>query len=164
MPEQKKILLPPIIRNTPTSSPIPTQKPTASQTHILNTNNTPSPEPNTEKSSKYTYPFKLESELKKGSKGEAVNVLQSALATIKDVYPEATVSGYYGDLTSKAVKRFQDKFGLTISGNVDKDTLEKFNNIFDKTEASPTPEITEESKSNTTLIDQIIQFFKSLTK
>ena len=51
-----------------------------------------------------------------GMESEQVKVLQQYLAQDKDVYPEGIVSGYYGNLTRKAVERFQKKYGIVSSG------------------------------------------------
>lgn len=42
-------------------------------------------------------------------------------------YP--TVTGYYGTVTKEAVKKFQTKEGLTVTGLVDKDTLDKMKTL-----------------------------------
>ena len=54
--------------------------------------------------------------LKKGSSGADVSRLQQFLATDPSVYPEGTVSGYYGALTEAAVKRWQVKYNVVSSG------------------------------------------------
>ncbi len=54
--------------------------------------------------------------LKKGSSGEDVTRLQQYLALDASVYPEGTVSGYYGALTEKAVQRWQAKYNIVSSG------------------------------------------------
>jgi len=46
-----------------------------------------------------------------GSRGEDVSALQKLLLQ-EDVYPEGTISGYFGTLTREAVRRFQEKYGL----------------------------------------------------
>ena len=50
--------------------------------------------------------------------GDDVILLQEFLATDSDIYPEGIVSGYYGALTKKAVKRLQKKFGLEMGARV----------------------------------------------
>src|SRR3989344_1561902 len=50
-----------------------------------------------------------------GATGEDVRVLQEALASMSDVYPEGKVSGFYGALTKAAVGKFQMKYGLVSS-------------------------------------------------
>src|SRR3989344_623104 len=52
-----------------------------------------------------------------GSTGEDVRALQEALASMPDVYPEGTVSGYFGDLTKAAVAKFQMKYGIVSSSS-----------------------------------------------
>ena len=52
-----------------------------------------------------------------GSTGEDVRALQEALASMLDVYPEGTVSGYFGDLTKAAVAKFQMKYGIVSSSS-----------------------------------------------
>jgi hypothetical protein len=79
---------------------------------------------------KYQFPFKLDSLLKEKDSNENVKILQSAFATDKSLYPEGVISGYYGVLTKNAVEKFQSKYNLSVSGEVDKNTLEKFNQIF----------------------------------
>ena len=55
--------------------------------------------------------------LRRGSTNDDVRRLQSLLAIDPSVYPEATVSGYFGPMTEKAVQRFQAKYGVVSSGD-----------------------------------------------
>lgn len=55
--------------------------------------------------------------LKKGDSGADVTRLQQFLALDPSVYPEAQVSGYYGELTEAAVKRFQCKNKIVCDGD-----------------------------------------------
>lgn len=55
--------------------------------------------------------------LKLGSTGDDVTRLQHFLARDKSIYPEGTVTGYYGALTEAAVRRWQTKFNIVSSGN-----------------------------------------------
>lgn len=48
--------------------------------------------------------------LGRGSRGEQVKLLQIILRDIGGVYPEGFVTGYYGPLTERAVKRFQELY------------------------------------------------------
>ncbi len=57
---------------------------------------------------------KFQSELKKGSTGEEVRLLQECLSRYPDVYPEAQVTGQFGSLTEKAVVKFQEKYAQDI--------------------------------------------------
>jgi hypothetical protein len=54
--------------------------------------------------------------LKRGSSGDDVTRLQQFLARDASVYPEGTVSGYYGALTETAVQRWQVKYHIVSSG------------------------------------------------
>ncbi|MDO8564773.1 MAG: peptidoglycan-binding domain-containing protein [bacterium] len=53
-----------------------------------------------------------------GAQGSNVTNLQLFLATDATVYPEGTISGFYGPLTQAAVQRFQCKRGIICSGSV----------------------------------------------
>ncbi len=68
----------------------------------------------------------LASSLNVGSQGTDVAKVQIAL---KDLgyfnYPKIT--GYFGTITEQAVKDFQSKEGLNVSGTVDKQTFDKLN-------------------------------------
>lgn len=66
-----------------------------------------------------------------------VTKLQEALKTDSSVYPEGTVSGYFGPLTLRAVQKFQEKYGIASSGiagygNVGPKTREKLNSLYGK--------------------------------
>ncbi len=65
--------------------------------------------------------------LRQGSTGEDVTALQALLAADPSIYPEGTISGYYGRLTAEAVKRFQKKHGIEQAGFVGPKTLKKLN-------------------------------------
>lgn len=54
--------------------------------------------------------------LKRGFRGDDVRKLQEILAGVGGVYPEGTVSGFFGSLTEKAVGRFQEKYDIAKPG------------------------------------------------
>ncbi len=54
--------------------------------------------------------------LRPGSSGTEVSRLQRYLASEPSVYPEGTITGYYGSLTQSAVARWQAKNGIVTSG------------------------------------------------
>ncbi|MCI0533404.1 heparin lyase I family protein [bacterium] len=60
----------------------------------------------------------LQSQLRLGMSGEEVRLLQEFLASNLELYPEALITGYYGHLTEKAVKRLQEKYGIAAVGEV----------------------------------------------
>lgn len=71
-------------------------------------------------------------ELGLGDRGDAVTDLQLFLAQDPAIYPEALVTGYYGPLTTAAVKQFQKKYGISQVGRVGPQTLAVMNAVLDK--------------------------------
>jgi len=57
-----------------------------------------------------------------GSRSEEVKLIQEILKTDPNIYPEGYVTGYYGPLTSNAVKKLQKRCGLPETGVIDPDT------------------------------------------
>ena len=53
-----------------------------------------------------------------GDSGDQVSALQTFLAADATVYPEGLVTGYYGDLTTAAVQRYQCKYAIVCQGDV----------------------------------------------
>lgn len=64
----------------------------------------------------------LRNQMRKGSRGKNVRVLQRLLASDPLVYPQGLVTGYYGSLTEKAVKKFQEDHGISPVGEVGPET------------------------------------------
>ncbi|MBZ9569433.1 peptidoglycan-binding protein [Patescibacteria group bacterium] len=81
----------------------------------------------TEKEIKVT--LKLIRQLRIGMSGEDIELLQEILATDLDVYPEGLVTGYFGQLTRNAVKRFQKIAGIEQVGVVGPKTLARINEL-----------------------------------
>ena len=54
--------------------------------------------------------------LKRGSRGTQVSALQEFLKRDTLLYPEGTVSGFFGPATERAVQRFQAKYNLVTKG------------------------------------------------
>jgi len=82
--------------------------------------------------------FTFSKNLVYGNQGEDVRKLQECLSEDPEVYPEGTVSGYFGSKTRAAVIRFQEKYaddilkpiGLTKgTGDVKPMTRDKLNEI-----------------------------------
>ena len=65
--------------------------------------------------------------LRQGASGSDVKILQALLAADPSIYPEGMITGYYGALTSKAVRKFQEKHGIEQAGIVGPKTLKKLN-------------------------------------
>lgn len=66
-------------------------------------------------------------QLQVGSTGADVSSLQSFLASDPAIYPQGTVSGYFGFLTKAAVSNFQSRNGLPAVGRVGPATLPVIN-------------------------------------
>ena len=91
------------------------------------------------------------------------------LSSDKTIYPERLVTGYYGQLTVQAVKRFQAKHNLETTGLVNTKTKDKLNEIYGKAPqtsssipSSPktTPALTETQRQE--LIQQLQATLKQL--
>jgi len=63
--------------------------------------------------------------LKRGMRGEEVEMIQEILREDPDIYPEGLATGYYGPLTEAAVKRLQERYGLPQTGQIDSQLREK---------------------------------------
>ncbi|MEK9154862.1 MAG: peptidoglycan-binding protein [Patescibacteria group bacterium] len=72
------------------------------------------------------------SALKQGDAGENVRTLQALLAADQSIYPEGLITGFYGPLTTKAIKKFQEKHGLESVGFVGPKTRIKLNELLEK--------------------------------
>lgn len=71
--------------------------------------------------------IKITKELYKGVSGNEVKEVQKFLKQFSEIYPEGLVTGYYGPLTEKAVKKFQEKEGMPATGKIDETTRVKIN-------------------------------------
>ncbi|MDP3710750.1 MAG: peptidoglycan-binding protein [bacterium] len=65
----------------------------------------------------------------RGSSGKDVSELQRLLSTLPDIYPERSVSGFFGEKTVKAIRRFQKKYGIAETGTVGFKTRAKLNEL-----------------------------------
>jgi hypothetical protein len=59
--------------------------------------------------------------LKKGSSGSEVKIIQTTLKKM-GYYSYPRITGYYGSITEKAVRRFQKDNGISVSGKIGKVT------------------------------------------
>ncbi len=57
-----------------------------------------------------------------GMSGDDIKELQELLASDPSIYPEGKVTGFFGPLTKEAIKRFQERHGLSVTGVVDEET------------------------------------------
>lgn len=65
-----------------------------------------------------------------GVSGDDITELQQLLAEDPDLYPEGLVTGYFGPLTERAVRRFQERFGIDQVGIVGPITRSTLNKLF----------------------------------
>lgn len=72
-------------------------------------------------------------QLKQGLSGDDIKILQTFLATDPTIYPEGLITGYYGNLTKEAVKRFQKKHNIEQAGVIGPKTIKKLNELFEGT-------------------------------
>lgn len=73
--------------------------------------------------------IRLTKRMMKGMNDQEVKTLQEILATDSEIYPERYLTGYFGVLTEKALKKLQKKAGLMETGEVDDRTLWKINEL-----------------------------------
>jgi len=90
------------------SSPSPSPSPSVSAT--------PTPSPSPSPSSSPGPKNMFTQVMKRGSRGVQVSMLQEYLKKDTVLYPEGSVTGYFGPATERAVQRFQTKYGLVTSG------------------------------------------------
>lgn len=72
----------------------------------------------------------LRSTLAYGSTGSEVVLLQRMLSQDSSLYGDGKITGYYGDLTARGVRKFQEEYSLTQTGRVDSATRDKLNEVF----------------------------------
>ncbi|MCK5044909.1 peptidoglycan-binding protein [Candidatus Parcubacteria bacterium] len=76
--------------------------------------------------------IRITSQLRIGMNNEDITLLQEVLATDPEVYPEGLITGYFGPLTERAVKRFQKRMGVEQVGVVGPKTLSKINELLEE--------------------------------
>jgi peptidoglycan hydrolase-like protein with peptidoglycan-binding domain len=75
--------------------------------------------------------------LRFGMKDPEVYNLQKVLSQTPSIYPEGQVTGYFGKATEAAVKSFQKKYGIRITGEVGPQTRAKLNELYGPKEQQP---------------------------
>lgn len=63
--------------------------------------------------------------------------LQKVLAKDPEIYPEGKITGVYDKATELAVKRFQKKYGIRVTGEVGPQTRAKLNELYGPSELDP---------------------------
>jgi type II secretory pathway pseudopilin PulG len=64
----------------------------------------------------------LKEGLTQGMSDDSIKQIQEVLATDSSLYPQGLVTGYFGPLTTEAVKKFQLRHELAVTGVVDSET------------------------------------------
>lgn len=82
----------------------------------------------------------LRSGLKEGSSNDDVKKIQELLATDPSIYPGGFMTGFFGPMTKEAVKRFQEKHGLTVTGEIDEATKKLMQEYFKERQNGRFPE------------------------
>lgn len=78
--------------------------------------------------------LKLTKDLRRGLSNEDVKELQKFLSQFNEIYPEGLITGYFGSLTEKAIKKFQEQHEIPVTGLVGSLTREKINESLAKEE------------------------------
>ena len=64
----------------------------------------------------------LKDGLKEGMTDEDIRKIQELLASDREIYPAGKVTGFFGPMTTEALKRFQKKNGLEVTGQINAET------------------------------------------
>ncbi|MEK7078213.1 MAG: peptidoglycan-binding domain-containing protein [Patescibacteria group bacterium] len=107
----------------------------------------------------------IDTELNPGTRSDEVIDLQKLLAKDPEVYPEGTVSGFYGSKTTAAVKKFQAKYGISTVGRVGPATMAKINEVLGSVSTpvvAPSTPMVAPATSNNDLTKQIEDQIKAI--
>lgn len=74
----------------------------------------------------------LKTGLVEGTTDTDVKKVQELLATDPTIYPEGKTTGYFGPLTKEAIKRFQKRHDLEVTGQLDDDTRGLMDTYFEE--------------------------------
>ncbi len=133
--------------STPTPEPTPTPAPAAATTPAPVASVAQTVAPVVAKPSQVAQLVSpvFNKDLKVGSKGDDVKRLQQLLAQDKEIYPEGQATGYLGNLTRNAIRKFQLKYGVIKkatdagNGNLGPKTRAKLTEIYGSASVAPTP-------------------------
>ena len=64
----------------------------------------------------------LRGDIREGMTDADIKTIQELLASDPTIYPKGLVTGYFGPMTKEAIKRFQAKNGLEVTGEIDAET------------------------------------------
>ncbi len=74
----------------------------------------------------------IKSDLRVGTTSDHVKKVQEILAADPTIYPRGLVTGYFGPMTSEALKKFQEKFDLEVTGEMNEETKEAMNALLEE--------------------------------
>lgn len=77
----------------------------------------------------------LKDGLKEGMTDEDIKELQALLASDPSIYPAGRVTGFFGPMTTEALKKFQLKNGLEVTGVIDTETKAALDTIMEQRKA-----------------------------
>lgn len=64
----------------------------------------------------------LKGDLKEGMTDDDIKAIQEALASDPSIYPSGLKTGFFGPMTKEAIKKFQAKNGLEVTGEINAET------------------------------------------
>ncbi len=64
----------------------------------------------------------LRADIREGMTDADIKTIQELLASDPAIYPKGLITGYFGPMTKEAIKRFQAKNGLEVTGEIDAET------------------------------------------
>lgn len=114
--------------------------------------------------------------LRYGITSDDVKRLQELLASVPEIYPEGIVSGWFGQLTRKAVQRFQCKYNIVCEGDekttgyglAGPKTRQKLQEIFGQPSVTPSAETSQQieaiKKQIKQLQEKLSQLLQELAK
>lgn len=71
----------------------------------------------------------IKSGLQEGMQDDDIKKVQELLASDRDIYPEARVTGYFGPMTKMAILRLQERYGLEKTGTLNEETRKLINEL-----------------------------------
>lgn len=67
--------------------------------------------------------------LRRGETSNEVQKIQEFLKELPGIYPEGLTTGFFGELTEKAIRKFQERYGIEETGVVDAALYAKINEL-----------------------------------
>lgn len=77
----------------------------------------------------------LRADIREGMTDADIKTIQELLASDTSIYPQGLVTGYFGPMTKEAIKRFQAKNGLEVTGEIDAETRAAMDAIIEERRA-----------------------------